>query len=76
MSDTAAEILGYMTKVMVDEGAVVIQPHPEPFRAKQRNFLDGIRSVPAAISAPAGTNPFTSVLDRPGRWLFVWIPDK
>lgn len=70
------ELLRFLIGTAVDEGAVVIAPHMEPFRAKERNFLDGIRSVPSSISSPPGSNPFTTVLSRPGRWMFVWIPEN
>jgi hypothetical protein len=72
----ADELLRFLTGVMVDEGTVIIEPRIEPFRAMQRNFLDGIRKCPARISVKPGTDPYTAVLDRPGRWLFVWVPEK
>jgi hypothetical protein len=63
-------------RMLLDEGAVIIQPHPEPFRRVERDFLDGLRSIPASISAPPGVNPYSMALGRPGRWAIVWIPEK
>jgi hypothetical protein len=60
----------------VQEGAVVISPHEGPFRAKQRDFLDGIRHIPASIINPPGLNPYSAALGSPGRWIFVWVPEK
>lgn len=75
MSKPAEEMLSFLTRMMLDEGAVVISPHPEPFRRVERSFLDGIRGVPASVSAPPGTNPYGAALGRMGRWAFVWIPE-
>jgi hypothetical protein len=68
------EIVGLMTTLIQQEGCVTISPKAEPFRAVERSFLDGIRRVPADITAPPGVNPYGAALGRPGRWLFVWIP--
>jgi hypothetical protein len=70
-----AEIFRMMTKLMGDEGCVTIAPKTEQFRPVERSFLDGIRRVPADITAPAGVNPYGAALGKPGRWLFIWIPD-
>lgn len=70
------ELLNYLIATSVGDGAVVIAPHREPFRFKERSFLDGIRSCPAHISAPAGVNPFTDIFGKKGRWMFVWIPES
>jgi hypothetical protein len=75
MSRNPAEIVSLMTKLMMDEGCVTISPKAEAFRPVERSFLDGIRRVPADITAPPGTNPYSAALGRPGRWLFVWIPE-
>jgi hypothetical protein len=69
------EIVSMLTKLMGDEGCVTISPKTEPFRAVERSFLEGIRRVPADITAPAGVNPYAAAMGRPGRWLFVWIPE-
>lgn len=71
----ADEKISFLTHLALDEKAVVISPHSAPFERLQRSFLDGIRGVPASISCPPGTNPFTHVLHRPGRWAFVWVPE-
>lgn len=70
------EFVNFLIRSAVDDGAIVISPHQEPFRPRQRSFLDGIRNIPATISSPPGTNPFTHVLGQPGRWMFVWIPER
>lgn len=69
------EMVSMLTKLMGDEGCVTISPYPSEFRAVERSFLDGIRRVPASITAPPGLNPYSAALGRPGRWLFVWIPE-
>lgn len=69
------QMLGMIRQLMLDEGCVVISPHQEPFMRVERSFLDGIRSVPASISAPPGVNPYGAALGRRGRWMFVWIPE-
>lgn len=67
--------INFLTAELVRDGGVVIAPHPDPFRPKERSFLDGIRSVPSSISAPPGTNPYIAVTRRPGRWVFIWMPE-
>lgn len=75
MPGKAEDYAAFLTREMVHEGAVIIKPHPEPFRSKERSFLDGIKTVPAAISGPPGKDPFGLVFSRPGHWLFIWLPD-
>lgn len=75
-SQQVNELVTFLTSVAVGDGAVIISPHPDPFRPFERSFLDGIRRCPATISAPAGTNPYSATLRKPGRWMFVWIPEK
>ena len=70
------ELMNFLIATAVDDGAVVISPHREPFRRVEREFLDSIRHVPATISSPQGSNAFEQVLRKPGRWMFVWIPEK
>lgn len=70
------QFLNFLINHAVGDGAIVIAPHKDPFRSRQRNFLDGIRNVPASISAPPGQNPFTEILAKDGRWMFVWIPER
>lgn len=70
------EIVQFFTKLSLDEGCIIISPHEEPFRPVERSFLEGIRRVPADISAPPGVNPYSMALGYPGRWMFVWIPDR
>jgi hypothetical protein len=70
-----AEIIDLMRKLMLDEGCVVISPHQDQFLRVERSFLDGIRNVPATVSAPPGVNPYGAALGHRGRWMFVWIPE-
>lgn len=69
------EIVAFITGMMYDEKVVVISPHQDEFRRVERDFLDGIRRIPASISAPPGVNPYGAALGRPGRWMFVWVPE-
>lgn len=69
------EMINLIRKMMLDEGCITIAPKRDQFRTRERDFLEGIRRVPAEINAPPGTNPYTIALGRPGRWLFVWIPE-
>jgi hypothetical protein len=71
-----AEMVRFITKLMEDEGCVTISPKQEVFRSRERDFLDGIRTIAADITAPPGVNPYGAALGRPGRWLFVWIPER
>lgn len=71
-----AELMNFLINTAVDDGAVVIAPHVHPFRGRERDFLDGIRDIPARIQSPKGRDPFAEVLGKPGRWMFVWIPEK
>ena len=75
MTQKTDELVRFLTGMAVQDGAVIISPHPDPFRPKERSFLDGIRTVPSSISSPPGLNPYTAVTRKPGRWMFVWIPD-
>lgn len=74
MSRRPEEMIAMMTGMMRDEGCVVISPHQNHFQARERDFLDGVRRVPAAITAPPGVNPFERISSREGRWMFVWVP--
>lgn len=65
----------WLAQMAVQEGGIVIAPRPEHFRKMERDFLDKLRHVPAAIVNPPGTNPYSMALGKPGRWMMVWIPD-
>lgn len=67
-------LIRYILMSAKADNAVIIEPHKEPFRFKQRTFLDGLRPIPSRITAPPG-DPFQRILNEPGRWLFVWIPE-
>ena len=65
----------WLAQMAVQEGGIVIAPRPEFFRRFERDFLDKLRTVPASIVNPPGTNPYSYALGQPGRWMMVWIPD-
>lgn len=58
-----------------NDGCLIIEPHREPFRNKQRSFLDGLRTSPSRISYSRPGDPFQRVLNENGRWMMIWIPD-
>jgi hypothetical protein len=70
------EVFGFFGRMMLDEGMVIISPKPEPFRRMERDFVDGLRRVPADISAPPGVNPYSYAMGRLGRWVIIWVPDE
>lgn len=70
------DLTDFFARMMLDEGATVIQPYPEPFRPYQRDFLEGLRRIPAHIAAPPGRNPYSMAMGKPGRWVIAWIPDE
>lgn len=70
------DFVGWLCTMAVQENAVVIAPHKQPFEPKQRQFLDGIRTVPARILAMPGQNPYSAAIGKPGQWVFIWVPDK
>lgn len=76
MSKRPEEVFGFFGRMMLDEGCVVISPKADAFRPRERDFVDGLRRVPADISAPPGVNPYSYALGRMGRWIIVWVPDK
>lgn len=75
MARKPEEMISLVRKLMLDEGCVTIAPRQEVFRAHERDFLEGLRRIPAEINAPPGANPYSMALGRPGRWLMVWIPE-
>lgn len=70
------DLFNWLRKMAVDEGAVTIAPHREPFANYQRTFLDGLRKIPATIEAPPGVNPYSVAMGKPGAWLMIWVPDE
>lgn len=69
------DLFDWLRVMAVQEGAVTISPYPEPFTRYQREFLEGLRRIPASITAPPGTNPYAAAMGRPGWWLMVWVPE-
>jgi hypothetical protein len=61
---------------MVAEGAVLIAPRPGEFGRFEGSFIDGLRRVPAVIDGPPGRDPFAYAMGRPGRWLFLFLPER
>lgn len=75
MARKPEEMISLVRKLMLDEGCITIAPRASEFRGYERDFLEGLRRIPAEINAPPGVNPYTMALGRPGRWLMVWIPE-
>lgn len=71
--DTDSLIRYILTAAQAD-GCVIIEPRKELFRPRLRSFLDGLKPVPARITAPPG-DPFTRILSGNGRWMMIWIPE-
>jgi hypothetical protein len=69
------EILQFFMKMIADEQCIVIRPHMSEFRVVERDFLEGLRRIPAAIVAPPGRNPYSYVLGQQGSWLMIWVPE-
>lgn len=72
--DTDSLIRYILTAARAD-GCVIVEPHMDEFRPVQRTFLDGLKKVPARISAPPTGDPFVRVLANRGRWMMIWIPE-
>lgn len=70
------EFYRWLAQMAVQEGGIVIAPHQERFHRAQRSFLDIIRQYPATIVNPPGVHPYDAALNKRGRWMFVWLPDK
>lgn len=70
------DFFNWLREMAKQEGAVIIAPYPEPFTSYQRQFLDGLRRCPAAITGPRGKDPFALALDQSGRWMMIWIPNE
>lgn len=68
------QLIRYILTAAKADGCVIIEPRKEPFRPRLRSFLDGLRPIPARITAPAG-DPFARILGGDGRWLMIWIPE-
>jgi hypothetical protein len=69
------EILNFFMRMVTDEQCIVIRPHMSEFRVVERDFLEGLRRIPAAISSPAGRNPYSYAMGHPGSWLMIWVPE-
>lgn len=69
------DFFNWLRAMALQEGAITIAPHKEPFAHYERQFLDGLRKCPASISAPPGRDPYSMAMGKPGRWLMIWIPE-
>ena len=71
-------LANFMTQVLVQEGAWVIEPDEySPDYRYVRDFLDRLRTVRARIRNPRGTSAFRfAERGTRGRWFFVWVEDK
>lgn len=76
MPQNLEQYLQVLLHEMKQEGAIVISPRPGEFTRFEQSFLDGVRKIPAVIDQPPGVNPYTYALGKPGRWVFLWVPDK
>lgn len=70
------DFVGYIERLLVDEGCIFIEPRPEHFKIMEHDFLEGLRRVPAKISSPPGTNPFSFARGKRGQWVIAWVPEK
>ena len=68
------ELIRFLTMTATGDGCVVITPREGCFDS--RDFLDGLRRVPCAVSGPRGADPFGVTLREHGQWMFVWIPNR
>jgi hypothetical protein len=62
-------------KMITDEQCIAIRPHMDEFRRVERDFLEGLRRIPAQITAPTGRNPYAMAMGQPGQYVILWIPD-
>lgn len=70
------DMAGYMARVLVREGAWVIEPERRDGGFVER-LLQGIRTVPARIHQPTGRNPYRfAERGAEGKWFFIWVEDK
>ena len=69
------QLLRWLTQMAVQDGAICIAPYPGPMAPKSRDFLEGLRRIPSAISAPPGENPYNRMLRDKGHFLIVWVPE-
>jgi hypothetical protein len=67
----------FMARVLVREGAWVVEPSRYHNDSYISNFLDRLRIVPSRIHAPADKSRFRfAERGARGRWFFVWVEDK
>lgn len=76
MAANPQDMVSFLRRVMTDEDGITIAPKEQPFRAYMANFLQGVRKVPADVSAPPGVDPYSYPMNTPGRWIFVFIPER
>lgn len=71
------DMAGFMARVLVREGAWVVEPSRYHNDSYIRQFLDRLRHIPARITNPPGTSQY-KFAERgvKGRWFFVWVEDK
>lgn len=69
------EMAQFMGRVMVREGAWVIEPlqHSDSI---VESVLARLRLLPARIFAPTGRNRYAfAERGATGKWFFIWVPD-
>lgn len=67
--------IDFLTRNMVDEGAVVIQPKHIP-ESELHKFVEQLRQMPANISVREGVNPFHELRRADGQLVVAWIPKR
>jgi hypothetical protein len=73
----SGDMAEFMSRMLVREGAWII----EPTRGHNDSYLVGmlnrLRHVPSRISNPPGTSKFRfAERGAEGRWFFVWVEDR
>lgn len=73
----SGDMAEFMTRMLVREGAWVIEPTRIRNDNYLSNFLARLRNVPARIHNPPGTSRYRfAERGAEGRWFFIWVEDK
>jgi hypothetical protein len=71
------DMAGFMARVLVREGAWVVEPSRYHNDSYISAFLDRLRVIPARIHRPPGKAPYRfAERGVRGRWFFVWVEDR
>jgi hypothetical protein len=67
----------FMARVLVREGAWIVEPSRYHNDSYIDNFLGRLRHIPSRIHRPPGQAPYRfAERGATGRWFFVWVEDK